>query len=381
MSILLVFFLIAVGTQFLFWVAVFGRFAFSFREKNTTEALTKPISVLICARNECHNLEKYLPLWLTQQYFDYEVVVVNDRSTDGTDLVLTKFAKRYERLRFMRINNKPENYDGKKYAIEQGLRLANHDLILLSDADCYPKSATNIARRAIQFDDNIDFVIGYSPYETQKTWLNILIQYETIYTALQYFSMAYLGNPYMGVGRNLGYNQQLFWKNKGFNKYKHLTGGDDDLFVNRYAHKHNTRLVIHEDSQVVSIPETNWKSWWRQKKRHLSVGKSYRLGDKIWLGFLTGSQITLWSCFFIGLFRWENTELMCSLAFILVRQICVYVVFQRFLRQLRGQLSLKNLFIIEFVYIAYYFCTGIISLISKKTAWKKRNEDSFQKKH
>ncbi len=382
MTLLTVLFLLFLSIQLVFWIGIFGRFVFLFEEKESTlVAKNQAVSVLICAKNEAENLQKFLPLWLGQSHPNYEVLVINDRSTDQTSVILSQLSEKYTHLRVLDLKTKPENYDGKKYAIEQGMRQAKHDLILLTDADCYPKSPTNLQERAGQFDEKTNFVLGYSPYKFMPTWLNFMIQYETLYTALQYFSMAFLGNPYMAVGRNLGYRQQLFWAKNGFDKTKHLTGGDDDLLVNQYAHQSTTRVVIHPDSQVVSMPEMSWRAWFHQKKRHLSAGKSYHLKDQIWSFVLFLSQFMCWICLVCGIFFWENQELIRNLGGFLMRQGIILLILSRLAQRLGSRLPLKFVFVLEFLYILYYLYTGIISLISKKIAWKIKNDDSFRTKH
>ncbi|MBL4670137.1 MAG: hypothetical protein JKY30_12860 [Flavobacteriales bacterium] len=72
----------------------------------------------------------------------------------------------------------------------------------------------------------------------------------------------------MGVGRNLGYQTQLFFKNKGFASHQHILSGDDDLFINEVANKRNTQIIIDKNAHTISNAKTTYKSWIRQKKRH-----------------------------------------------------------------------------------------------------------------
>src|SRR5690606_24572612 len=102
-------------------------------------------------------------------------------------------------------------------------------------------------------------------------------------TAIQYFAFGWLKNPYMGVGRNLAYRKSLFLEQKGFNNILHVTGGDDDLFVNLYARGSNTRLNLSPEGQTYSMPKTTWREFYRQKVRHLSVGKRYRFSHRFLL--------------------------------------------------------------------------------------------------
>ena len=54
----------------------------------------------------------------------------------------------------------------------------------------------------------IEVVLGYGAYKKYPGFLNKLIRFETFHTALQYFSYALAGKPYMGVGRNLSYRKE-----------------------------------------------------------------------------------------------------------------------------------------------------------------------------
>ena len=85
----------------------------------------------------------------------------------------------------------------------------------------------------------------------------------------------------MGVGRNLSYERELFFNNKGFASHYHLSSGDDDLFINETSVKENTTVEISRESHTLSIPETTFRNWVKQKKRHLSVGTHYNRRSRI----------------------------------------------------------------------------------------------------
>ena len=121
--------------------------------------------------------------------------------------------------------------------------------------------------------------------------LNKLIRYETLLTAIQYFSYAKLGTPYMGVGRNLAYTKSDFFKVNGFIKHIDIKSGDDDLFINEIASKKNTTYTLAPASYTTSVPKRTWSSWILQKRRHISTAKHYKLHHKIGLGLFYSSQL------------------------------------------------------------------------------------------
>ena len=73
----------------------------------------KPLSVIVCARNEIKNLTEYLPVLMTQNYPEYEVVVVNDRSWDGTEEFLEQMAEKYSNLKVVKILDNDKFLAGK----------------------------------------------------------------------------------------------------------------------------------------------------------------------------------------------------------------------------------------------------------------------------
>jgi biofilm PGA synthesis N-glycosyltransferase PgaC len=259
------------------------------------------ISVIICAKNEAENLRCFLPKVLRQDYPEFEVVVVNDSSTDDTEQVLMEMASQYGHLRYTSIPEDEKLKRGKKLALTIGLKAARFDHILLTDADCYPVSDQWIRKMASHFSARHRIVLGYGGYEKRMGLLNILIRYETTFTAMQYLSFAILGKPYMGVGRNLAYQKALFFEKKGFAAHYHLASGDDDLFVNANATWENCVVEFSPISHTRSVPETSFRSWIRQKKRHLSAGSHYRKGSRIrlaseWISRIILYPVLIWIC-------------------------------------------------------------------------------------
>ena len=252
------------------------------------------ISVIICAKNEEQNLERFLPLILEQDHPHFEVVVVNDSSTDQTEDLLIRLASTYKQLRYTSIPASDNHMRGKKLALTIGLKSARFDQVVLTDADCYPASNQWLMRMAANMSDEKRIVLGYGAYERRKSFLNYLIRYETVFTAIQYFSFAIKGRPYMGVGRNLAYHKSLFFENKGFARHYHLLSGDDDLFVNENATGPNTAVELSREAHTFSVPEATYSAWIKQKKRHISAGSHYRRASRIRLALEWISRILLY---------------------------------------------------------------------------------------
>lgn len=328
----------------------------------------KPLSVVICARNEAENLKQYLPVVLEQNYPDYEVVVVNDRSWDGTKELLEEMAKVYGRLKVVTVTEGNKFIAGKKFAVTMGIKAASNDWLIFTDADCVPASANWLLGMQQPDDQDTEIVLGYSPYLKKKGLLNALIRFETFFTAVNYLSFALKGMPYMGVGRNMAYKKSLFFNNKGFAAHMHIPSGDDDLFVNAHARKGNTEIRINKDTQVWSEPNVSLGTYLRQKKRHFGAGKLYKPKHK----FILSSQIVVQFFFYVLL-----VVLMCfkstlypALGILSLSIVIRCFVYPKLLKRLNcGDLSwwFPVLDILLFIFLVF---NGILSIFVKKVQWK-----------
>lgn len=233
-----------------------------------------PISVIICARNEEDNLKKHLPSLLQQDYPQYEIIVVNDASEDDSVWVLDAFAKQYPHLKVSTIKKDEKFSHSKKLAVTIGIKAATYEHLLFTDADCMAVSSDWIRRMAQSYKPQTEIVLGYGGYLKTKGFLNKLIRFDSLFIAMQYFGFAKAGIPYMGVGRNLSYKKSLFFKNKGFANHASLQSGDDDLFVNETATKHNTE--INTTAHTRSEAKKSFSLWVLQKKRHQTTFKRYK---------------------------------------------------------------------------------------------------------
>jgi glycosyltransferase involved in cell wall biosynthesis len=326
-----------------------------------------PVSIIVCAHNELSNLQELLPLLYQQQYSTFEIVVVEDTSYDDTLDFLLAQKEQHPTLKIVWLRERPEHVGGKKYALTLGIRAASYNHLLLTDADCRPASDHWIQTMMQSWNERCDFLIGYSPYQTRPGLLNSFIRYETLHTGMMYLGAAIRGYPYMGVGRNLAYQKLFFLERKGFRGFWHVTGGDDDLFVNRHATAANTVAVIHPEAHTYSIPKPSWRAFVRQKIRHLSVGKLYKRRDKRWLGVFSATTIVVWvgwSCLVV------YGEWLGATVLLLLRWIMMGLALRVTSEKLGDPITLIMLPIFDFLFVIYYISIGPTALLSKHIRWK-----------
>ncbi|BAV04303.1 Glycosyltransferase, catalytic subunit of cellulose synthase and poly-beta-1,6-N-acetylglucosamine synthase [Filimonas lacunae] len=291
-----------VAVQVFYYLFFFRRLA-AYKPSQKAETQEYPVSIIICARDEAHNLAKNLPGILVQGYrTSHEIIVVNDNSKDESKYLLDEFKKSFKNLIPVQLSQEAKLIPGKKFPLSMGIKTARYEIVLLTDADCMPASEFWLQKMQDAYQPGIDIVLGYGAYHKMPGILNKLIRFETFHSALQYFSFALAGLPYMGVGRNLSYKKALFFNNKGFSSINQIPGGDDDLFINMVANKKNTAIVIDPETYTLSSPKKTWKEWWRQKNRHYSAARYYKPKHKFLLGLYSLTHAMLYPLLIVALF-------------------------------------------------------------------------------
>ncbi len=360
-------YVIATIVQIGYWLLFFSRLAFYKEPDHSGHKNEVPVSIIICARNEEKNLEKNLPRILNQNYRSFEVIVVNDCSTDNTQNVLLKLSANYPILCIVNLREKPKNVLGKKYALSKGIELAQNETLLLTDADCSPKSSDWLRHMQGTLQDPKQIGLGYGPYYKTKGLLNRFIRFEAVYTAIQYFSFALSGLPYMGVGRNLIYQKKLFKKVGGFKSHLNVASGDDDLFINAVAHSKNVAITLHTNSFVYSDPKTSWISYYRQKRRHHTTGKHYKMKHQILLGALALSHF-IHLTGGIVLVILKTSTIFVTLLY-LVRMSIILSLSSLIMRKLDERGLLLWIPFLDLAYLFYYLAFAPISLKGKTETW------------
>jgi cellulose synthase/poly-beta-1,6-N-acetylglucosamine synthase-like glycosyltransferase len=365
-AILFYLLLLCAFIQWIYWVAIFAVPAFTqWNNKPLTENEQLPVSVIICAKNEAENLKHLLPFVLQQQYSKFEVVVVNDASTDDTQQVLVELQKQFSYL--VIVSNQSRNLKGKRNALLKGIHAASNEWLVLTDADCKPTSDLWLQYITKPLRQGKEIAVSYSPYRFENGFLNTLIRYETFFTAIQYYGFTLAGMPYMATGRNMAYTKSFFNKSQKFASDNNSVSGDDDLLVNELATENNIQLVLNENSFVESKPLSTWRAWFTQKTRHYQAGFHYKLSHQVILGIFYSSwllfyiiSIVLWTSHFNILFVAEVVFFIT-----LTKWLIGYMLMKRF-HTLKLWIYLP---LLDFMLPLFLFTLGTLSLFNKGK-WK-----------
>lgn len=297
--------------QLMYYIIVYGKIVFYKGNKKENKDILS-VSVVLCVKDEAYNLEKHLPIILEQEYPNFEVVVVNDASTDETEYILKLLQEIYPNLSVVHLYENINKYLGKKYPLSLGIKSARNEIILLTDADTIPLGYNWISEMVKSFFDKKQIVLGFSRHQIKKGFLNSLIHYDSQVTAMNYLGLALIGKPYMGTGKNLAYSRKMFFKEGGFISQYNISVGDDDLFINKVATKQNTSVSINEKSINISSPKETFSEWILKKKKQYISRRYFQLKDKLTTLILPLTTLFLYTLAIISLifgFPWEYVVL------------------------------------------------------------------------
>lgn len=338
--------------QLYFWL----NFLFSRKSEvlgaNTKSIQNSKVSVIVTIKNNTQEFKRTLPYLTNQNYSNYEVIVVDDGSDEAEFMALQGFVEEYGSIRLIRNENATVN-SGKRSALLLGTAASTGDFLLFTDSDCMPGSSKwiSLMMEGVHSPE-IDIVIGISPYTKDAGLLNRIILFETLQSASLMIGFLEMGNPYMGLGRNLLLRRLALLESKAL-EYEPLISGDDDLTVNRLATSRNTSWVKGQDAYVFTTNTKDFQGYMHQKKRHFSAGKYYKLSDKRRLGLLALSHSVFILLTFLIMLLFPAYATVTLLLF-LIRSIVVVGVLDRNSKYFSMPIGWCWIFIFDLLLPIYY---------------------------
>ncbi|MFT5142174.1 MAG: cellulose synthase/poly-beta-1,6-N-acetylglucosamine synthase-like glycosyltransferase [Rhodothermales bacterium] len=236
------------------------------------------ISVIIPARNEAPGIEAVLRRVFASRYPDYEVIVVDDASTDGTgDLVRAAPQFGGGSLHLIQLAEpEPGTRATKKRAIEAGVALASGEWILQTDADGSPGERW-IEGMATYFQADTDFVAGPVAYPSGTTFFERFQALEFLGFAGIAAGSIGLGRPILCSGANMAFRKSAFVVAGGHGHSSHLTSGDDELLMQRIQAETAGRVRYCADPEALVLTDAmpTLASFLEQRRRWASKGAHY----------------------------------------------------------------------------------------------------------
>jgi glycosyltransferase involved in cell wall biosynthesis len=365
LSVIFYVFVACTAVQIIYYLA-FSSFLFGSKEEeaNIPEI---PISVIIYTKNQEENLLSFLPSILNQEYAKFEIVIINNASSDNTKDLLTSYSKKHAHIKALNVENNEAFWGSKKYALTLGIKAAKYPNLLFTDTNCKLISKHWISEMSKKFTANKTIILGYKKYQKENSLSNIFIRYENLLRAIKCFGFTKLGSPFMAFGDNFGYEKSEFFKVKGYINHMKTNAGEADLFIKDAANNKNTTFCISEKSLITTAIPTSFSRWFAETKEEVIITKKYKLKHRFLLKFFTFSKILLY-------------VLATVLFFVYPYQIILPIVLAYFLLQyIIIGISAKKLKEPQIIFFLPFLEIGLLliqisifsaNLISKPAHWK-----------
>ena len=323
------------------------------------------VSVVIAAHNEEENLERCLQAVTAQRYpgDKVEIVLVNDRSADRTAEIMAKWAERDPRLQILSIDQVPEGYPPKKFALLQGIERSRHEILCFTDADCVPRPGW-LRALAQAYNGSTAMVIGMTVLRPPQNsplllWQRLRI-YESWANGFLAIASAGLGFPLTCGGGSLSYRKSAFKEAGGFDSIRHSLSGDDDLLMHRFRQKKTGKIrsVLAPDALVETDAPRKFAELFRQKARHYSASRYYPPYAKAFYLVFHGSHIFLLAAALGAVFLPARMAVAALLAFGLVL-VAEGAYHQKGFSLLGGEFPAKEFILFELLQPFFLLLFGI----------------------
>jgi len=367
LNIIFCVFVAVVVLQLVYYLVIFGKFSFAKPQVITPKRLS--VSVIVCAKNDAEKVRELIPVLLSQNYPDFELVLIDNASSDETLDVFEEFEKQHRNIRLVKVENNEAFWGNKKYALTLGIKAASKDYMVFTDADCYPTSADWIMNMTSQFTLNKTIVLGYSAYEKLAgSFLNKIIRYDAVLRATQQFAWAKTGRPFTGNGRNLAYKKDEFFKRNGYINHMNILTGEDALFINDAAGKKNTAICYTPDSFTYSKAKKTFKAFTKDKRKAAFTASFFKPFDRLQLKFFILLQAAFFILTIVLLILQFNWMLLVPV--IVVRYIAGWVTMAQSAARLKEKDAVYWYPIMEIIIIFTQLYVYIANLTSKPVHWK-----------
>ena len=337
-----------------------------------TRSADRPfITIMVPARNEAQNISACLDSLsrLTYPSTKLEILVLNDRSTDSTQDIISRFCSMHPEIKTVNITDDRDGLSGKMNVLAQGIDIARGEIILVTDADC--QVTTGWADEMVaHFTSDTGMVGG----------VTILKHYDrknTIFAQVQALDWLFLqgiasgmtgsGRPVSILGNNFAFRRQAYDQTGGFRKIGFSLTEDMALMqaISRLG-TWKIKYPLQEETMIFSRPANSWRELYYQRLRWVSGGITGPFTG--WILMSTAFLTHLYIIF--GLAAGNVSALLALIPVLLADLICI-------VRPLLNRLGWQKLYyyfiVFEVYYILYTIFMAFLIFIPQKVAWKDRS--------
>ena len=237
------------------------------------------LSVIVLTSGcDTEQLISNIPLMMSQNYPDFEIIVVNADASESVDDALTHLLVEHPQLRSTFIPDSSANVSKRKLSITLGVKAAKNDIVVVTSAKCRPQSDLWLRCIGRHFDDYTDVVVGYShnDHSNDRQFGHRYRTFDNCDDAARYLAAAIHGNTYRACDNNVAYKRSAFFAVKGFSSSLNLKYGDDDIFISKIADGDNVAVELSPESILVEHNDSFRYTSMLDKERHFFTQKFLR---------------------------------------------------------------------------------------------------------
>ena len=256
---------LAAGIFFVFVVIETIFFKISFNKsiskniKNNNTHLP-PVSIVLYVHDNYSAIKQYIPLLLSQEYPDFEVVIVNNSSEVTRAEHINIWARQNDKITVVQINETNNIFNSSVYALSIGIKAAKHDIIIVTSINCRPKTIYWLRSMVAGMQKGYGNVLGISNYTKEKTFLSRLKEYEKgIYNVNLCSFMEMTGN-YVPDTDNFMFRKHDIIDQRDIQRYFKIHNGETGIF-NNIINKYDSCVISGSYANMTNETIMSFKQW------------------------------------------------------------------------------------------------------------------------
>jgi len=272
----------------LFYQLLMAHFSLS-GKKNDKPVDYPSFSIIVPSRNYEENLRELIPTLLEQDYPDFEVVVVDDCSYDGTEWYLNELKLQSNKLKTSRIIQETDFPNA--LAITIGIRAASKEWLIFLNPLCRVSGKDWLKSFAEELNPKSEAAFGFVKYTNSYGSMRKFIKYENFDSFILYGSARYLGLSMPITDMNVAYKREQFLSRRGFAAVLDSPFSENELYLNKISNRSNSVYLQNSASTVSFVGDTDWYDGMNFKKKQLLLKKKFTVGQSIFLWTNTISRL------------------------------------------------------------------------------------------
>jgi len=359
LSTLLYSFIAITAINCLYYI-IFSKFSFS-KHSTAKEANQTPVSVIVYSKNEAALLPEFLSQFKDQTHTNYEIVLVNNASSDDTRYIFEAFQKDNQNVQIVNVENNEAFWGSRKYALTLGIKKATYENLLFTTTSAIFSSKDWIAKSSSFLNTDKQIFVGYSFFEKKGGFVNTFIRFSEIVSHLFNYGVGVITKPYHASQANFGYIKSLFFENRGFSDHMSIKEGSEDLFLKFNATSKNVVISTSKDNAVQKKSPASFSEWLQYKANQKYISRYYSFSNKLNLKLFGISQFLFFVLAIVSVILIPSILVFCV---IVLRYFIAGLVLLKTSFKLR---DLKPMYFFPFLEILHSFVQIPIFIYNQST--------------